>query len=188
MCYASHFLYYRFGNVVQCSAVQDFIIRQIWQVSCDPTDNKIKKKCYQAYGNYRIDNVTGVAATYFLEGRIHLVDRLLVLLVNDIEFNPAEGLLYISHAEITHRGVVSTVNPANGLIKNIIGGLSSIGVHHNNQFAFGHDGRRYTLLHQQHDLASWMDVSLVVKCRTRLIQWKHPLDIYAYIILIYPFG
>ena len=41
--------------------------------------------------------VTGVAATYFLEGRIHLVDRLLVLLVNDIEFNPAEGLLYISH-------------------------------------------------------------------------------------------
>lgn len=130
-------------------------------------------------------HVTGVAATYFLESRIHLVDRLLVLLVNDIEFNPAEGVLYISH---THRGVVSTVNPANGLIKNIIGGLSSIGVHHNNQFAFGHDGRRYTLLHQQHDLASWMDVSLVVKCRTRLIQWKHPLDIYAYIILIYPFG
>lgn len=130
-------------------------------------------------------HVTGVAATYFLEGRIHLVDRLLVLLVNDIEFNPAEGVLYISH---THRGVVSTVNPANGHIKNIIGGLSSIGVHHNNQFAFGHDGRRYTLLHQQHDLASWMDVSLVVKCRTRLIQWKHPLDIYAYIILIYPFG
>ena len=72
--------------------------------------------------------------------------------------------------------------------QNIIGGLPSIGVHHNNQFAFGHDGRRYTLLHQQHDLASWMDVSLVVKCRTRLIQWKHPLDIYAYIILIYPFG
>jgi hypothetical protein len=43
--------------------------------------------------------VTGVAATYFLEGRIHLVDRRLVLLVNDIEFNPAEGLLYISHTE-----------------------------------------------------------------------------------------
>lgn len=136
-------------------------------------------------------HVTGVAATYFLECRIDLVDRLLVLLVNDIEFNPAEGLLYISHTRThthTHRGVVSTVNPANGLIENIIGGLSSIGVHHNNQFAFGHDGRRYTLLHQQHDLASWMDVSLVVKCRTRLIQWKHPLDIYAYIILIYPFG
>jgi hypothetical protein len=43
--------------------------------------------------------VTGVAATYFLEGRIQLVNRLLVLLVNDIEFNPAEGLLYISHTE-----------------------------------------------------------------------------------------
>jgi|GEM_PF-6043472 len=43
--------------------------------------------------------VTGVAATYFLEGRIHLVDRLLVLLVNDIEFNPAEGVLYISHTQ-----------------------------------------------------------------------------------------
>ena len=56
--------------------------------------------------------VTGVAATYFLEGRIHLVDRLLVLLVNDIEFKSCRGsVVYISH-----RGVVSTVNPANGLI------------------------------------------------------------------------
>lgn len=36
--------------------------------------------------------VTGVAATYFLEARIHLVDRLLVPPVNDIEFNPADGL------------------------------------------------------------------------------------------------
>ena len=27
MRFTSHFLYYRFGNVVQCSTVQDFIIR-----------------------------------------------------------------------------------------------------------------------------------------------------------------
>jgi glucose/arabinose dehydrogenase len=65
------------------------------------------------------------------------VDRLLSEPVNDIEFNQNNGLLYVSH-----RGIISTVD-AGGLVNNIIIGLPSMGDHHNNQIAFGPDGRLY---------------------------------------------
>ncbi len=47
-------------------------------------------------------------------------------------------MLYVSH-----RGVISTVDPMTGLIKDIIIALPSNGDHHNNQIAFGPDGRLY---------------------------------------------
>jgi glucose/arabinose dehydrogenase len=65
-----------------------------------------------------------------------LVDRLLNGPVTDVVFH--NGTLYVSH-----RGIISTVNPNTGLIKNIITDLPSIGDHHNNQMAFGPDGRLY---------------------------------------------
>jgi glucose/arabinose dehydrogenase len=66
-----------------------------------------------------------------------LVDRLLNGPVTDITFH--SGKLYVSH-----RGVISTVDPMTGLINNLITGLPSIGDHHNNQMAFGPaDGRLY---------------------------------------------
>src|SRR5919109_727078 len=65
-----------------------------------------------------------------------LVDRLLNGPITDIIFY--NGKLYVSH-----RGVISTVDPNTGLIKNIITDLPSIGDHHNNQIAFGPDGRLY---------------------------------------------
>jgi glucose/arabinose dehydrogenase len=65
------------------------------------------------------------------------VDRLLSEPINDIEFNQNNGLLYVSH-----RGIISTVD-AGGLVNNIIIGLPTMGDHHNNQIAFGPDGRLY---------------------------------------------
>jgi glucose/arabinose dehydrogenase len=65
-----------------------------------------------------------------------LVDRLLNGPITDIVFH--NGTLYVSH-----RGIISTVDPNTGLIKNIITDLPSIGDHHNNQIAFGPDGRLY---------------------------------------------
>lgn len=65
------------------------------------------------------------------------VDRMLNGPITDIEFNKNNGLLYVSR-----RGIISTVD-SNGLIKDIITGLPSTGDHHNNQIAFGPDGRLY---------------------------------------------
>jgi glucose/arabinose dehydrogenase len=65
-----------------------------------------------------------------------LVDRLLNGPITDVAFH--DGKLYVSH-----RGVISTVDPNTGLIKNIITDLPSVGDHHNNQIAFGPDGRLY---------------------------------------------
>jgi hypothetical protein len=79
---------------MQC--IPRFFIRQLQQVSYDPTDDKINKKSPRNAVKLMAITlsifITGVAATYFLEDRIHLVDRLLVHPVNDIEFNPADGL------------------------------------------------------------------------------------------------
>ncbi len=44
------------------------------------------------------------------------------------------------------------------------------------------------LLHRKYNLTSWMNISLVVKCCTSLIQWECPLHIYTYIVLINPLG
>ena len=65
-----------------------------------------------------------------------LVDRQLNGPITDIEFY--NGKLYVSH-----RGIISVVEPQNGLIKDIITGLPSIGDHHNNQIAIGKDNRIY---------------------------------------------
>lgn len=65
-----------------------------------------------------------------------LVDRKLNGPITDIEFY--NGKLYVSH-----RGVISVVNPQSGLVKDIITGLPSTGDHHNNQIAIGPDNRIY---------------------------------------------
>jgi glucose/arabinose dehydrogenase len=65
-----------------------------------------------------------------------LVDRKLNGPITDIEFY--NGQLYVSH-----RGVISVVNPQSGLVKDIITGLPSTGDHHNNQIAIGTDNRIY---------------------------------------------
>ena len=59
-----------------------------------------------------------------------LVDRNLNGPITDIEFY--NGKLYVSH-----RGIISTVEPQTGIVKDIIIGLPSIGDHHNNQIAIG---------------------------------------------------
>jgi glucose/arabinose dehydrogenase len=64
-----------------------------------------------------------------------LVDRNLNGPITDIEFY--DGKLYVSH-----RGIISTVEPKSGLVKDIILGLPSIGDHHNNQIAIGGPNNR----------------------------------------------
>ena len=68
-----------------------------------------------------------------------LVDRFIYPPVTDIEFH--EGKLYVSS-----KGVVSTVDPVTGLVKDIMIGLPSSGDHQNDQLAFGPDGRIYVTL------------------------------------------
>jgi glucose/arabinose dehydrogenase len=69
-------------------------------------------------------------------GRISvLVDRNLNGPITDIEFY--DGKLYVSH-----RGIISTVEPKTGLVKDIIVGLPSMGDHHNNQIAIGGPNNR----------------------------------------------
>jgi len=65
-----------------------------------------------------------------------LVDRKLNGPITDIEFY--NGKLYVSH-----RGIISTVEPDSGIVKDIIIGLPSTGDHHNNQIAIGTDNRIY---------------------------------------------
>ena len=65
-----------------------------------------------------------------------LVDRNLNGPITDIEFY--DGKLYVSH-----RGIISTVEPDSGIVKDIIIGLPSTGDHHNNQIAIGPDNRIY---------------------------------------------
>jgi glucose/arabinose dehydrogenase len=65
-----------------------------------------------------------------------LVDRKLNGPITDIEFY--DGKIYVSH-----RGIISTVEPDSGLVKDIIIGLPSTGDHHNNQIAIGTDNRIY---------------------------------------------
>ncbi len=67
------------------------------------------------------------------------VDRMLQAPITDIEFNPTDGLIYVSH-----RGTISTIDPM-GIPKDIISGLPihDVSVHHNNQIAFGDDGKLY---------------------------------------------
>jgi glucose/arabinose dehydrogenase len=66
-----------------------------------------------------------------------LADRGLNGPITDIEFNRHDGLLYVSH-----RGIISAVD-GRGHVKDLIVGLPSMGDHHNNQIAFGSDGRLY---------------------------------------------
>jgi glucose/arabinose dehydrogenase len=65
-----------------------------------------------------------------------LVDRNLNGPITDIEFY--DGKIYVSH-----RGIISTIEPDSGLVKDIIIGLPSTGDHHNNQIAIGPDNRIY---------------------------------------------
>ena len=65
-----------------------------------------------------------------------LVDRMIFGPVTDVEFY--KGKLYVSH-----KGVISTVDPVSGVVKDIIIGLPSSGDHQNNQIAFGPDGKIY---------------------------------------------
>ena len=65
-----------------------------------------------------------------------LVDKNLNGPITDIEFY--DGKLYVSH-----RGIISTVEPDSGIVKDIIIGLPSTGDHHNNQIAIGPDNRIY---------------------------------------------
>src|SRR5919107_3244321 len=66
----------------------------------------------------------------------NVVDRNLNGPITDIEFY--DGKLYVSH-----RGIISTVEPERGIVKDIILGLPSTGDHHNNQIAIGPDNRIY---------------------------------------------
>lgn len=70
-----------------------------------------------------------------------LIDRFLFEPITDIEFNKADGLLYVSH-----RAMVSTVNTTNGQVKDIVLGLPTVdsGTHPQGQIVFGpNDGRIY---------------------------------------------
>jgi glucose/arabinose dehydrogenase len=72
------------------------------------------------------------------KGRLSvLVDRGLNGPITDLEFNKHDGLLYASH-----RGVISAID-GRGHVKDLIVALPSMGDHHNNQIAFGSDGRLY---------------------------------------------
>ncbi len=66
-----------------------------------------------------------------------LVDRQLNGPITDIEFDKKNATLYVSH-----RGIISAVDLA-GRVKDLIVNLPSMGDHHNNQIAFGPDGRIY---------------------------------------------
>lgn len=63
------------------------------------------------------------------------VDRMLNAPITDIEYY--NGKIYVSH-----RGAISAIDK-NGVISDVIVGLPSMGDHHNNQIAFGKDGRLY---------------------------------------------
>ena len=65
-----------------------------------------------------------------------IADRFLYGPITDIEFY--KGKIYVSH-----KGVISALDPVSGIIKDIIIGLPSSGDHQNNQIAFGPDGRLY---------------------------------------------
>ncbi len=70
-----------------------------------------------------------------------LIDRFLFEPITDIEFNKADGLLYVSH-----RAMISTVNTTNGQVKDIVLGLPTVdsGTHPQGQIVFGpNDGRVY---------------------------------------------
>ncbi len=63
------------------------------------------------------------------------LDRMLNAPITDIEYY--KGKIYVSH-----RGAISSIDK-NGVMSDVIVGLSSMGDHHNNQIAFGKDGRLY---------------------------------------------
>ncbi|MGI9012229.1 MAG: PQQ-dependent sugar dehydrogenase [Nitrososphaeraceae archaeon] len=65
-----------------------------------------------------------------------VADRMLYGPITDLEFY--NGKIYISH-----KGVISTLDLSNEVIKDVIIGLPSSGDHQNNQIAFGPDGRLY---------------------------------------------
>jgi hypothetical protein len=99
-------------------------------VTFDDKDNMYVAEAGFAYGGLvpaprilKVDNQNG--------GRISvLADRNLNGPITDIEFY--DGKLYVSH-----RGIISIVEPKTGLVKDIIVGLPSMGDHHNNQIAIG---------------------------------------------------
>ena len=71
-------------------------------------------------------------------GNVSVVaDRQLNGPITDIEFDKKNATLYVSH-----RGIISAVD-LTGRVKDLIVGLPSMGDHHNNQIAFGPDGRIY---------------------------------------------
>ncbi len=65
-----------------------------------------------------------------------LVDRNLNSPITDLKYH--DGKIYVSN-----RDKISTVDPKTGFVNDIISGLPSAGDHHNNQIAFGYDGRLY---------------------------------------------
>ncbi len=65
-----------------------------------------------------------------------LVDRNLNSPITDLKYH--NGKIYVSN-----RDKISTVDPKTGFVNDIISGLPSAGDHHNNQIAFGYDGRLY---------------------------------------------
>ncbi len=65
-----------------------------------------------------------------------VADRFLYGPITDLVFH--SGKIYVSH-----KGVISTLDPVTGIIKDIVIGLPSSGDHQNNQIAFGPDGRLY---------------------------------------------
>jgi glucose/arabinose dehydrogenase len=66
-----------------------------------------------------------------------IADRQLNGPITDIEFDKKNGTIYVSH-----KGVISAID-LTGRVKDLIVGLPSTGDHHNNQIAFGPDGRIY---------------------------------------------
>jgi glucose/arabinose dehydrogenase len=71
-------------------------------------------------------------------GNVSVVaDRQLNGPITDIEFNKKNAAIYVSH-----KGIISAID-LTGRVKDLIVGLPSMGDHHNNQIAFGPDGRIY---------------------------------------------